>query len=53
MIDQGLQGPNDILTRRVPMNSEFLTYIRRSNGDSTGRRVRLTPEVVAALRDRD
>jgi hypothetical protein len=31
------------------MNSTFLTYIRRSNGDPTARAVRLTPAVVAAL----
>jgi hypothetical protein len=33
------------------MNSAFLTYIRRSNGDPSARQVRLTPGVVAALRD--
>jgi hypothetical protein len=34
------------------MNSSFLTYVRRSNGDPSARRVRLTPAVVAALRER-
>jgi hypothetical protein len=34
------------------MTSEFLTYVRRSNGDPSARRVRLTPAVVAALRER-
>lgn len=32
------------------MSSTFLTYIRRSNGDPTARKVRLTPAVIAALR---
>jgi hypothetical protein len=32
------------------MSSTFLTYVRRSNGDPTARRVRLTPDVVTALR---
>jgi hypothetical protein len=32
------------------MSSNFLSYVRRSNGDITARQVRLTPAVVAALR---
>jgi hypothetical protein len=36
--------------RRITMNSSFLTYVRRSNGDPSARKVRLTPAVVEALR---